>query len=148
MSEGPAPGCPGGPRRWAVVLALLGLIGVAEAGRAWVAWRSELGPLGHLGATGSLCAVTLTNGQIYYGTLGEAVPGYLRLQNVYYVQNVKAGKDSADTFHLTNRRQNDWHGPTWMAIPTREIFYVENVGAHSRLASLIAQDEGKKAPAP
>ena len=135
-----------GPRRGvaAIVLLLVGILVAAEVARAWVAWQGEIGLLGRPGiiTKGSWCAVTLANGQVYYGTMTQAGGGYLRLKHVYYVQSVAQPNGGPSQFRLVNRQKNDWHAPDWMLIPTDKVLYIENVGAQSRLAGLIAQDQG------
>ena len=128
----------------AIALLLFGVLVAAEVGRAWVAWQGDIGSLGRSAmiARGSWCAVTLANGQVYYGVMTAAGSGYVRLKQVYYVQSVAQSNGGPSQFRLVNRQKNDWHAPDWMLIPTSKVLYVENVSAQSRLASLIAQDQG------
>lgn len=126
-----------------VGMVLLGLLVVAQVMQAWGALYGNSGRFGHIAsiARGSLCAVTLTTGQVYYGNLADASDGYLRLTKVYYVQQNGPQPNGAPMqFHLVNKQKNDWHGPEWMAIPDDKIMFVENVGKGSRLADLITKD--------
>ena len=92
-------------------------------------------------ATGdnAFVAVTLAQGQIYYGTASWLGSGYVRLEHTYYVQETPQPNGTTQ-FKLVNRHTNDWHGPNWMLIPTDKILYLEDVGSSSRLAALIAQE--------
>jgi hypothetical protein len=131
----------------AALVALLFIIAAAEVARAWAEWRHDAGRLNELRgiAQQSLCAVTLAGGQIFYGNVVEARSGYVRLADVYYVQNVPAASGVPAQNRLVSREKNDWHGPEWMAIPVDKIVSIEKVGAQSPLAKLIAQDRGAKA---
>ena len=88
---------------------------------------------------GSLVAVTLTSGAIFYGKSESAASGHVRLTDVYYVESV-AGPNGQRDNRLVNRQRNDWHGPEWMVIPVERILSVEAIGGGSRLAALIAED--------
>lgn len=131
-----------------MVVPLLGILVASEMAQSWIAWQHESGRLGGITAVSrnSLCAVTIVGGQVYYGTVLEVRDGYLRLGDVYYVQNVAVPNGRELQARLVSRHKNDWHGPDWMAIPADKIVLVENVGKPSRLARLIAQDRGS-APA-
>ena len=137
-------GC--GSRRLCIAaMVLLAVLTLAELIQAWAAWQKETGGLSHIGTVtkGSLYAVTLLSGQVYYGTLVEAKSGYLRLSDIYYAQTAPQANGHPAQFQLVNRQNVDWHGPSWMAIPTDKILMVEDVGGNSRLGSLISQDQNK-----
>ncbi len=110
----------------------------------WAGWQRGAGQfdkkIGSL-IGNSLCAITLTTGQIYYGTLAEAKDGYLRISGVYYVQNATQPNGGALQFHLLSQQKTDWNAPDWMAIPLDKVLFVENVGTSSRVAKLIEQDQ-------
>ena len=128
----------------AVPVFLLALLAAAELVQAWTAWQKESSQFDRIGAVlgqGSLCAVTLVSGQVYYGTLVEAKNNYLRLSHIYYVQDVPPPNGGAMQFRLVSRQKNDWHSPDWMAIPTDKILLVENVGAKSRFSLLLSEDQ-------
>jgi hypothetical protein len=124
------------------VMLLLVVLALSQAIQAWNGWQGRgadhtLSP----GPTGSLYSVSLVNGAVYYGRLVEAPPGYVKLADVYYVENYvvdnKGGRDN----RLVNRQKNDWHGPEWMAIPVDKVLLMEKVGAQSRVAKLIDQEK-------
>jgi hypothetical protein len=126
--------------RW--VLLLLAVLALSQVIQAWNAWQGRgadhtLSP----GPTGSLYSVLLVNGTVYYGRLVEAPPGYVKLADVYYVENYVVDKTGSRDNRLVNRQKNDWHGPEWMAISVDKILLMEKVGAQSRLAKLIEQDK-------
>lgn len=128
-------------------VAVIGLVLAAalvatEAAQAWAALYGG-GRSGALStvAVGELCSVQLVNGQVYYGSFVDAVAGHVRLKNVYYVQTVVESPGSAQSNRLVNRRKTDWHAPEWTSIPLDKVLMVEAVGAGSRLAQLIEQDQ-------
>ncbi len=130
--------------RWAIALGLLaGLFVVGLAGL----WASHSLSSRLQGASmGALLAVTLVNGQIYYGTLEETSPHMLTLANVYYVTGAAQGANGQRDNQLVNRRVNDWHGPLSMTIPLDKVLFFETVGRDSRLAQLVMEDK-KRQPA-
>ena len=131
----------------AALMVLLALLAAAQLMQGWSAWRADAAraKLAGMIAEQSLCAVTLVTGQVYYGTVAGIRAGQLRLSDVYYAQSTPSPGGAPAQFQLVSRRKNDWHGPTWMAIPLDRIQYVEDVAPASRLASLIAQDRAAAA---
>lgn len=127
------------------ILLVIGLlIAAAQLLQAWSAWRRESGNPGLQSANGMLVAVTLANGQIYYGNLAEAGSSFVKIENVYYVQSGLNPTTKQPDNRLVNRRKADWHGPPWMSIPVEKILMLEGVGSGSRLSELIEQE--KKLP--
>jgi len=134
--------------RTSVALALLVglLIALALGAQAALDWRRGSERALEVGAPGGLYSVLLMNGQIYYGTLLEVKPGYVKLGDVYYVQAYTQPNGQQGN-RVVSRRKNDWHGPDWQALPTDKIVMMEAVGAASPLARLIQQDKAAT-PAP
>ena len=132
-------------RLWIAVVVLLGILVTAEGVGAWVALRRGSDSFCAV-ARNSLCAVTLAIGEVCCGFLIDWGRRYLRLADVYYVQNDPSADGRSAQFRLVSCRKTDWHSPDWMAIPTAKILNVENVEPKSRLADLIVQDRGTTQP--
>lgn len=130
-----------------VGLLLAAVAALSLAVLASATWQRESARPAWAADSGAAVSVLLVNGQIYYGEVAELAAGYLRLQNVYYVQALAPAGGGAPNNQLLNRAKADWHGPQWMAIPVEKILLVEGIGPKSRLAELIAQDK-KLGPAP
>lgn len=94
-------------------------------------------------ASGTMIAVTLTSGPVFYGRLLESTAGQIRLTEVYYVETF-TNADGRRENRVVNRRKNDWHAPEWMSIPREHIAMIEPLAPESRLGALIAQE--KKTP--
>lgn len=134
-------------KHYGVFSVLLVVLALSQALQAWNAWQGRgadrtLSP----GPTGSLYSVALLTGPVYYGRLVEAKPGYVKLADVYYVENVVVDNTGRRDNRLLNRQKNDWHAPEWMAIPVDKIVLMEKVDAQSRLAKLIEQEKGASVP--
>lgn len=115
------------------------VIAIAAALATWGLLRERPLPA----ANGTLVAVTLASGPIFYGRLADSTPGHLRLTEIYYVESVVDANGRRDN-RLVNRKKNDWHAPDWMSIPLERVALVEPVAVESRLGALIAQE--RKAP--
>ena len=106
-------------------------------------WRGDR-PTLSVGPNGALHSLLLTNNQVYYGRLEASDRGSVSLSHVFYVQVTADEKTGERTNKLVERRTNDWHAPPRMTIPTDRIVFIEEVGADSQVAKLIAQAEGKR----
>jgi len=106
-------------------------------------WRGDRPSLS-VRPNGVLHRVLLTNNQVYYGRLEASDRGSIALSHVFYVQVTADEKTGERTNKLVERRTNDWHSPTRMTIPTDKIVFVEEVGADSQVANLIAQSESRR----
>jgi hypothetical protein len=119
---------------------------VATLFQGWMYWHAGRG-FAHSLARGSLCAVTLSTGQVYYGKLLETGRDYVRLGEVYYAQSTPQANGGPPAFSLVSRQKNDWHAPGTMVVPVEKILLIEDVSATSRLGQLILQDQsGAGAP--
>ena len=127
---------------WLCVL-LAALATVALIVNAALAWRAHDAPLLDPGPRGQWYSVQLVSGQVYYGVLLEARPGFVKLGDVYYTQ-AYTQPDGQPGNRVVNRAKTDWHGPQAQLIPAEKILLMEAVGEQSPLARLIAQDQAKK----
>ncbi|MBP1204415.1 hypothetical protein JOD97_002457 [Duganella sp. 1411] len=139
---------PAPPRAWSAthswLCVLLGALATAALiADAALAWRAHAAPLLDPGPPGRWYSVQLVSGQVYYGVLLEARPGFVKLGDVYYTQ-AYTQPDGQPGNRVVNRAKTDWHGPSAQLIPAEKILMMEAVGEQSPLARLIAQDQAKK----
>lgn len=94
-------------------------------------------------------AVTLTNGQVYFGKLTDYNSEYLKLTDVYYIQTRQtsdttgASKTSTDQSNQLIKRGNEVHGPEdEMVLFKDQVSYYENLKLDGEVAQLI--DKYKK----
>ena len=122
--------------RLVAVLLVLALAACGETAR-------DLG----LGAPGTLHAVTLVTGPVFYGFLDRATHDAIVLSDVYYVQ-IESGQNNQRVNKLVRRADTDWHGPERMSIPIDKVVMIEIVGVRSTVAKLVAEVKAKAAQAP
>lgn len=139
----PAPPPAWTPLQTWVCVILAALATAALVANAALAWRAQDAPALDPGPRGQWYSVQLVSGQVYYGVLLEARPGFIKLGNVYYTQ-AYTQPDGQPGNRVVNRAKTDWHGPQAQLIPVEKILLVEAVGEQSPLARLIAQDQLKK----
>ena len=87
-------------------------------------------------------AVLLDTGLVYYGKITGLDTDYPVLHDVYYIQQTKDVKTN-QVNNVLVRRGNEWHGPAMTVLNSRHIVLVEPVGANSKVAQLIAEDQKK-----
>jgi hypothetical protein len=103
-------------------------------------------------------AVTLANGQVFFGKLKDAGADEYRLTNVFYLQS-KDGNSNVDANTINTlsqadiesiqliKRGQEIHGPDdAMTIPRSQVVYVENLNSTGKVASTIIkyyEDENK-----
>jgi hypothetical protein len=85
-------------------------------------------------------AVLLDTGLVYYGKVTGLDTDYPVLHDVYYVQQATDEKTRQVSTVLV-RRGNEWHSPSMTVLNARHIVLVEPVGANSKVAQLIAEDQ-------
>jgi hypothetical protein len=91
-------------------------------------------------------AVLLDNGQVYYGKISGLGTPFPKLVDVYNVANTVNPKTKATQTVLV-RWGRGTHGPSETFLDARHIIMIENVGVHSRIASLIARSRAGGATA-
>lgn len=84
-------------------------------------------------------------GQVYFGKVTALTPGYIRLVNVFYIQNQAATDSTADAasnagaYNLV-KLGCELHGPTdEMIINRSEVFFWENLKSDSQVAQKAAE---------
>lgn len=113
----------------------------AVAAAALVALAVNTRPEEHFkaaGPLGTIQAVTLKSGQVFYGTLKSQAGGVVVLTDVYEPTNVVDPQTNQRTTQLNPRRAMTWHAPLDMAIPMSEILFTESVGRDSQAAKTMA----------
>jgi hypothetical protein len=88
-------------------------------------------------------AVLLDTGLVYYGKISGLGGAYPILRNVYYIQT-STDPQSKQVNNVLIRRGNEFHGPEFTVLAARHIVMIEPVGANSKVAQLIAEQEKKK----
>ncbi|MFZ0419297.1 MAG: hypothetical protein WAM04_14455 [Candidatus Sulfotelmatobacter sp.] len=86
-------------------------------------------------------AVLLTNGTAYFGKLdGYGTPRPV-LKEVYYIVS-QTNPETKQTNNVLVRRGKELHEPGDMHLNPNQILCVEDVGPNSKVAQLIAQQQG------
>lgn len=88
-------------------------------------------------------AVLLDTGLVYYGKISGLGTPYPVLRDVYYIQT-STNPETKQVSNVLIRRGNEFHGPEYTVLAARHIVMVEPVGANSKVAQLIAEQEKKK----
>ena len=96
----------------------------------------------------SIQAVTLTSGQIYFGTLRAVTGSDLVLIDVFEIRTTTNPQNNERTVQLVPRRGSNWHAPVDMAIPFDKIQFTESVGRDSAAAKQIAASAAVPTEAP
>jgi hypothetical protein len=121
---------------------LLVAVGAAIAGALWmIALRPPPPEPAHFSpaaAVNSIQAVTLTSGQIYFGTLRAVTGSDLVLVDVFEIRSTTNPQTNERTVQLVPRRAANWDAPVDMAIPFDKILFTESVGRDSAAARQIA----------
>ncbi|HEY7333433.1 MAG TPA: hypothetical protein VH639_01020 [Bryobacteraceae bacterium] len=88
-------------------------------------------------------AVLLDTGLVYYGKISGLGTDYPVLRDVYYVQQT-TDPQTKQVSNVLVRRGNEWHSPDMTVLNSRHIVLIEPVGANSKLAQMIAQEQSKQ----
>lgn len=125
-----------------VILLLLGVIG-------WLLFSPAKGAPDI--ASDKYQAVFFTNGQVYFGKLSSEGRDYLKLTDVYYLQNQEAVSDETDSENPQDagttqsnttliKLGEEVHGPEDAMIISREqVLFYENLKSDGRLAQSIEE---------
>ena len=87
--------------------------------------------------------VLLDSGQVYYGRISGLGTPFPVIRDVYYIQST-TNPETKQVSNILIRRGNEWHGPEFTVVNARHIVMIEPVGANSKVAQLIAEQEKKK----
>jgi hypothetical protein len=86
-------------------------------------------------------AVLLTNGTAYFGKLDGYGTNRPVLKEVYYIVS-QTNPETKQTNNVLVRRGKELHEPGDMHLNPNQILCVEDVGPNSKVAQLIAQQQG------
>lgn len=126
-------------RRSVLITAAIALLVLGGIG--WYFWKSTAGSLVGNGYQ----AVFLTNGQVYFGKLRIVNDSYMKISNVYYIQDKTTTTQQTDT--STNSVEmtkliNAVHGPKdEMVINKDQVLFFENLRDDGQAAKLISGDK-------
>ena len=85
-------------------------------------------------------AVFLTNGQTYFGRYYDRIGAYVKIEDVYYLQQVAASGTDQSSTHIV-RRGAELHEPSSrMLVPRTAILFVGDVTYSSAIAVFMARD--------
>lgn len=137
-------------RSW-VVLAVAALILVVGVGAGIFALRNTSAN-SHI-ESGQYQAVFFTNGQVYFGKLSPLSGGYMKLENIYYLQTKATSADASNPQETATDSSNDVelvklgneiHGPEdEMILSKDQILFFENLKKDSRVSQAIESNQGK-----
>lgn len=144
----------GGRKRMWIIVAILAVVALIVAA-VIVMWFSR--PAG--GDTAiqrdKYQAVFLTNGQVYFGKLGNSGGDYMQLSDVYYLQvdqDVQGTGEGEQTEDVTKKDDQvslaklggELHGPEdAMQINREQVLFWENLTDSSKVVSAIKQHAGQ-----
>jgi hypothetical protein len=131
-----------------IVLIIALLLGVA----AWF-YQSKNGSAGVIDSS-KYQAVFFTNGQVYFGKLSNVNGDYMRLKNVYYLQNKEQTADDASPQSASKQDAtdveliklgNEIHGPEdEMLISKDQILFLENLKPAGTVSQTITNFQKTK----
>lgn len=120
--------------RWlALAVATIGVVALLLIAQGVGTRRSDVS-----GGVGSLLAVTLTNGAVYFGRLMAETPSAIVLTDVFQGVTRINQQTKQQTAQLEERRTADWHGPTDMTIPFDSILFTEAIGPQSTVGKALS----------
>jgi hypothetical protein len=100
-------------------------------------WDFTLPGLGR----GTYQAVFLTNGQTYFGRYYDRIGAYVKIEDVYYLQQTQGNDPSAAPETKIVRRGRELHGPaSRMLVPKSAVLFVEDLTDSSPIAQFMRQD--------
>lgn len=89
-------------------------------------------------------AVFLTNGQTFFGSYQDRLGPYVKVDNVYYIQQSGGGDTGQPVTTRIVRRGTELHGPdSPMVIVKSAVLFVEDLTDDSPVAKFMAQDATK-----
>ena len=89
-------------------------------------------------------AVFLANGQTFFGRYYERLGPFVKIEDAYYIQQIKDPDPNKPAQTRIVRRGNELHGPqSRMLIPRTTVLFVEDLSDASPIAQFIRQDQGR-----
>ena len=84
--------------------------------------------------------VFLDNNNMYIGKMQQPGGDFIRLTNVYYIQN-QANPETKQITKTLVRRSSELHKPELMYINTKHVVMIEPVAPDSQIAKIVEQLE-------
>jgi hypothetical protein len=86
-------------------------------------------------------AVFLANGQTYFGRYYDRIGAYVKIEDVYYLQQTQ-GATAGQTDTKLVRRGRELHAPSArMLVPRSAVLFVEDLKDTSPIATFMKQDQ-------
>ncbi|HET6701456.1 MAG TPA: hypothetical protein VFH14_06625 [Gemmatimonadaceae bacterium] len=86
-------------------------------------------------------AVFLANGQTYFGRYYERIGAYVKIEDVYYLQQTESGNPEQAPDTKLVRRGRELHAPAArMLVPRSAVLFVEDLRDASPIAQFMKQD--------
>lgn len=133
-------------KRSGILLAIIGLL-VAALFIGGVAWLVSQGSRTAVDSS-KYQAIWLTNGQYYFGKLDFLNRDYIRLTDVFYLQDKQGAADSATEKNTPENQNNlelvklgsELHGPEdEMIVAKDQVLFYENLKTDGKVAQSISQ---------
>ncbi|MBC7512213.1 hypothetical protein H7142_00955 [Candidatus Saccharibacteria bacterium] len=134
-----------------LILGALLLVALAAGGAFYL--KSQAGVAGTIDS-GRYQAVFFTNGQVYFGKLSKVNGDYMRLENVYYLQNKTEATDEASPQSASAQNAsdveliklgNEIHGPEdEMLISKDQVLFFENLKPAGTVSQTITNFQKTK----
>ncbi len=105
-------------------------------------------PFKPVGPVGSIQAVTLVNGQIYFGTLKSEDATKIVLADVFDLATNLNQETNERSTQLIRRMTGSVYGATDLAVPIDKILFTETVGKDSTVAKAMINMESTPPVAP
>ena len=140
------------PKRKFFAAGLVVALVVAAAG-AWYVLNYTGGAAAAIDG-GKYQAVFFTNGQVYFGKLSQSGAGYLKLKDVYYLQNKSSDSDDDSSPQSAKKQDasdveliklgNEIHGPEdEMLISKEQVLFFENLKPAGTVSQTIKNYQSK-----
>lgn len=128
----------------AVIVAIVVIVGGGFA--AWV--LNGGASAGSVIDSGKYQALTLVDGEQYFGKLQSLNGDYFKLTDVYYVQASQTSSTSSTADNSADKKLvklgDELHGPEdMMVISKDQVLYYENLKPDSKVSKLISQNQGQ-----
>jgi hypothetical protein len=86
-------------------------------------------------------AVFLANGQTYFGRYYERIGAYVKIEDVYYLQQTQNADPAKGADTKLVRRGKELHAPAArMLVPRTAVLFVEDLKDSSAIAQFMRQD--------
>lgn len=100
------------------------------------------------GEVGTVQAVTLVGGQVFFGKLAKVTDNAVILSDLVEAQTVTNPQTNQRSVQLLRRGTAVWHQPRDMAIPKERIQFTETVGVGSQVGKFVTEPPPIPPPAP